>query len=92
MRRISRFCSSNTILFAMIMTLREMPALPQTFHIVSSERLLYKASSGGSSVRPCPAYREPDLLRLMPQFKIKNTYLLRNGIQEYLLIDQTHES
>jgi hypothetical protein len=85
MRRISRFCSSNSILFAMIITRREMPARPQTFQIVSSERLLYK-TSGGSSIKPCPAYREPDLLRLMPPFKIKNTYLLRNGIQEYLFI------
>jgi hypothetical protein len=74
----------------MIITRREMPGRPQTFHIVSSDRLLYK-TSGGFSVRPCPAYKEPDLLRLMPQFKIKSTYLLRNGVQEYLLIDRTHD-
>jgi hypothetical protein len=81
-RHVSRFCESRTILFALVSTRREIPARPRSYHIVGYDKLLYHTAT--QAIRPCPRYKEPDLRRLMPGFEVKSTYLLRNGIQEYL--------
>jgi hypothetical protein len=82
-RRIGDFCAMNALVYAMISTRKDIPAHSRSYHIVSSNRLVYKTP--GRAIRPCPLYKEPDLVRLMPQFNVKSTYILRNGIQEYLM-------
>jgi hypothetical protein len=82
-RRIGDFCAADALLFAMISTRKEIPARSRSYHIVSSNKLVYKTA--GRAIRPCPLYKEPDLVRFMPQFRVKSTYILRNGIQEYLM-------
>jgi hypothetical protein len=82
-RRIGSFCAADALLYAMISTRKEIPAHSRSYHIVSSEKLVYKTS--GRALRPCPLYKEPYLVRFMPQFRVKSTYILRNGIQEYLM-------
>jgi hypothetical protein len=82
-QHISDYCAPDAMLFAMISTRKDIPAHPRSYHIVDSSRLVYQTMS--EAVRPCPFYKEPDLLRLMPRFRVKNSYILRNGIQEYLL-------
>jgi hypothetical protein len=87
-RRVGDFCGADALLYAMISTRRDIPALSRSYHIVSSNRLVYRTTS--QAIRPCPLYKEPDLVRLMPQFKVKGTYILRNGIQEYLFVLRSH--
>lgn len=81
-RSLSRCCVEDTLLFALIWTRKEMPAAPQRFTIVGPDAIRYESMT--DSRRPCPQYREPDLTRAMPGFQVETTFLLRNGVQEYL--------
>jgi hypothetical protein len=80
--RLSQFCHQGTTLFALVSTLKEIPARPRSYHIVAPGKLLYRTAP--QEVRPCPRYKEPDISRRMIGFKVKGTYILRNGIQEYV--------
>ncbi len=81
-RQISRFCEQGSVLFALMATRKEIPARPRQYHIVQPEKLMYRSAT--QAIRPCPSYKEPDLCRWMPQFQVKSTFFLRNGMQEYL--------
>ena len=81
---LSRFCDSGTFFFVICSTLRVIPAAPINFRIADSETLLYAASS--TEVRPCPRYAPRDLGRLMTGFRVQNSFILRNGMQEYLFV------
>ena len=35
--------------------------------------------------RPCPQYKQHDLERALPELEVEITFLLRHGIQEYIL-------
>lgn len=80
--RLSQFCHSGTTLFALVSTRKEIPGRPRSYHIVGHDKLLYRTAN--QSVRPCPLYKEPDICRRMAGFRVKSTYILRNGIQEYV--------
>ena len=36
-------------------------------------------------MRACPQYTQLDLAHMMPAFSVRRSFLLRSGIQEYLL-------
>ena len=80
--RLSQFCHPGTTLLALVSTLKEIPARPRSYHILSHDKLLYRTAT--RAVRPCPRYKEPDISRWMTAFRVKSTYILRNGIQEYV--------
>ena len=52
--------------------------------LADDEHLIYEST--GSGRRPCPRHKQPDLERSMPGFRIDSSYLLRNGMQEYLWV------
>jgi hypothetical protein len=81
-RCLGPHCSRGTVLFAMISTRKQIPARPRSYQVLSSEKLLYQTPT--QAVRPCPSYKEPDLLRMLTGFHVKTSYLLRNGMLEYL--------
>lgn len=81
-RRVTPLCRRETRLFALISTRKQMPALPYDFRILNGETLDYGLRS--RAVRACPQYKEPDLARMLPGFQVESTYLLRNGMQEYV--------
>ncbi len=81
-RCLRPYSSAGTLFFSMISTRKQIPARPRSYQVVSSEKLLYQ--TGTQAVRPCPLYKEPDLVRLMAGFRVKTSYLLRNGMVEYL--------
>ncbi len=81
---LSRFCPPGALIFSLISTLESIPDKPGTYRIQDSETLQYPAP--GTILRRCPCYQEPDLLRLMPGFRVCNSFLLRNGFKEYLFI------
>jgi hypothetical protein len=72
------------VLFGLISTLKHIPEAPYQFKIIDSENLLYTQKS--SILRPCPQYEPSDLSELMPNFRICNSFLLRNGFKEYLFL------
>jgi hypothetical protein len=83
-RYIDAFCSKGTFFFAISSTLKEMPAIPTRFKILDAETLLYCA--GSSEMRPCPRYAPRDLSLLMSSFSVHNSYILQNGMQEYIFV------
>jgi hypothetical protein len=71
-------------LFALIAPHGDIPELPQRFEILSQESLRYTRHSAAR--RPAPGYREPELNRWIAPFAVHSSYLLRHGVQEYILI------
>lgn len=80
--RLGRFCRQGSLMFALIGTRPEMPARPRSFRILDRGRLLYETST--AAVCACPLYEERDLARSMPGFRVENTFLLRNGMKEFI--------
>lgn len=80
---IAPYCHQRTLLFAMIATRKEMPAKPTIFHILDREHLSFEPDRQWR--RTSPRYTEPDLRRGMPDFEVDVSFLLRNGLQEYML-------
>lgn len=81
--RLAQLCRRDCLVLAMISTLKSIPELPTRFLMIDAETLRYENSSRRE--RAAPGYREPDLGRLMPAFEVETSFLLRNGMQEYVL-------
>lgn len=79
----------GSLLFALVSFHPRIPDRPHHFQIVDPETLRYGDPSGLE--RPSPRYREPDLVRLLPGFEVTGSYLLRHGVQEYLLTRRAAE-
>ncbi len=81
-RRLEAFSRPGTTLLAMVSTRKEIPDRPTRFEVHDPQHLRYGTDS--SLLRPCPQYKEPELSRSMTAFEVESTFLLRNGVQEYL--------
>lgn len=79
---LGRLCPAGSLLLVLASTRREIPDRPNRFEIVDSDHLAYEPDAG--LLRPGPRYKEPVLRRCLPEFEVESTFLLRNGIQEYL--------
>lgn len=73
----------DSLLLALVWNRPEMPGLPMRFRILDRGRLSYEGAT--RSLLPAPRYREHDLERLLEGFRVERTFLLRSGLQEYLL-------
>jgi hypothetical protein len=82
-RQLADRTRPGALLFALISFHPRISDRPHRFQIMDQETLRYGDPSGLE--RPAPGYREPDLVRLFPAFEVTGSYLLRHGIQEYLL-------
>ena len=85
-RQLAPLCRPGASLFALIATRKVMANRPLNFEIAANDRLSYQM--GGNVQRTAPRYKEPDLSRAMVEFRVEGTFLLRNGMQEYLLTRQ----
>jgi hypothetical protein len=81
-RYLSRFCRPGTLVFALIFDLKEMPEEICTYRIVDGERLCYEY--GSTAVLPCPRHQPRAIAAAMPQFRVANSFRLRNGVVEFL--------
>lgn len=84
MRHLSRFCNRGTILFSLISTLKTIPEKPNRYQILDPQRLLYVVNS--SVMLDCPRYQQSELDHLLPNFRVGNSFILRNGFKEYLFL------
>ncbi len=82
-RHLAARCQPDALVFAIVSYLHQIPDRPHRFEILHEEGLLYGDASG--LTRPAPGYREPDLVRMLPGFEVEASYLLRHGVQEYVL-------
>jgi hypothetical protein len=85
---LSRYCKPGTRLYALVGIGKQVLDTPSRFEIVDDEQLRYGVAMAGG--RCCPQHSIPDLLRRLPEFAVKRTYLLRNGMQEYVFGYQTY--
>ena len=83
-RYLETFCAQGAFFFIMGATGKEIPTAPTTFKLVDAETLLYTA--GSAEVRPCPRYAPRDLSLLMSGFRVQSSYILQNGMQEYVFV------
>jgi hypothetical protein len=81
-RRLSEFSRPGSRLFALISTRKHIPDKPINYKIVDRESVLYEGTS--TVLRPCPRYEQSEIQRLMPSFRVTNSFLLRNGVKEYI--------
>ncbi len=66
----------------------QIPAVPLRYRIVDRDHLDSEApgrEADHAVMRPCPRYRQSDLVHMMPTLTVRRCYLLRNGVKEYLL-------
>jgi hypothetical protein len=84
MRRLSRWCNPGALLLALISSQPVIPAEPTVFRILDAERMLYETRS--PATRRGPRHNPRDVLKAMMGFEVSSSFLLRNGIQEYVFI------
>ena len=74
---------ADAYLYLLVYSQREMPALPMHFKAVAADKMEYQPLTGGT--RPSPRYNQTELMKLLRNFSVTKSVLLRNGMQEYLL-------
>jgi hypothetical protein len=88
MAHLAPACSPRVVAFALVSTLRQIPGAPRRYRIEDEDTLSWSAAA--DPPRPGPRRTQPELARLMPGFRVKSSFILRNGVQEYLL-ERRHE-
>lgn len=83
---LNDYCRPGTLLFCLSSRLKEIPARPTQFKIVDEQTLMY--SSESSQMRPSPRHTPLDFTQMMVGFRVHNSFLLKNGMQEYLFVHE----
>jgi len=79
---LGALCRPGGQLFALVATRGPISDQPMNFEILGRAALRYGATA--ASQRPSPGYRETGLERLLYAFAVQTSFLLRNGMQEYI--------
>ena len=81
--RLGRACRPEAPVLVFVSTRRTIPATPLRYRIVDRENVAHDGPR--EPTRPGPRYGQHDIRRLMPAFSVRRSFLLRTGIQEFLL-------
>ncbi len=81
-QRLGRWCRQGTRVFAMISSHPKIPASPTIFRILNREQISYEIPT--RETRPNPRYQPRDIDKLMARFTVIKSFLLHNGIREYV--------
>ena len=79
---ISRACKPGALLFMTVVTEGDLPDEPARMRIAEDGRLAY--APVGPATRSNPAYTPLALERMMPGFRLQHSFLLGEGMQDYL--------
>ncbi len=82
---LARQTAPDGVLFALLATHKTMPAQPQRYRVLDARTLETAAPEAAEEIQT-PRYRQPELERCLPHFRVETTYLLRGGMQEYILL------
>jgi hypothetical protein len=82
LRKLSRWCRPGTKLFVLISILPDIPVSPTKFRILSREQIIHEIPS--QETKPSPRHQPRDIVKLMEPFTVSCSFLLRQGIQEYV--------
>ncbi len=83
-RSLSPHCRPGTALFALISSQAQISATPTLFRIMDMESLGYEPTS--QETRQCSRHQPRDLAKVMGRFQVSSSFLLRNGVQEYVFV------
>ena len=80
---LTRFCCKHSLMFALVSNQSQMPKQSGRFKIRGPEHLqvVYPSHVKTES----PRHSQTHLGKIMPGFAVRRSYLLQNGMQEYLL-------
>jgi hypothetical protein len=81
--RLGPACRPEAPVLVFISTQRVIPATPLRHRIVDRENVAHDGPL--EPTRPGPRYGQHDLSRMMPAFSVRRSFLLRAGLQEFLL-------
>ena len=79
---LGQLCRPGGMLFALVATRGPICDQPLTFQILERDLLLY--GEPVAAERASPRYRESSLERQLEDFAVQTSFLLRNGMQEYV--------
>lgn len=83
-RHLSRFCKPGAALFALISSQPDIPDQPTIFRILDTESMVYETRT--QVTRRCPRHQPREVAKAMGLFQVSSSFLLRNGIQEYVFV------
>ncbi len=81
---LRRICRPGAFLFALVSILKQVPAQPYRFRIVDEETLSYERRS--PTDRPSPRFAPAEINDSLRGFRVDRSFLMRHGVQEYLLV------
>jgi SAM-dependent methyltransferase len=82
--QLRRYTNSGALLFSLISYHKQIPAQPYRFRIKDEQNLIYDRRTGAE--RPSPRLAPAEVTNLLKGFRVDRSFLLKHGIQEYLLI------
>jgi hypothetical protein len=82
--QLRRYTRPGSLVFAQISFLKTIPAQPYRFKIQDEEHLIYERTT--ASERPSPRLAPAEVTGLLKGFRVDRSFLLKHGIQEYLLV------
>lgn len=80
--RLAPTLEAGAQVLAFVWTRPTIPCAPLRYRMLDDENVVGEGAR--EPERPAPLYKQPDFARMMPGFAVSRSYLLRNGIQEYL--------
>jgi hypothetical protein len=82
--QLRRYTQRGALLFALISYHKTIPAQPYRFRIKDEQHLIYERRTGAE--RPSPRLAPAEVTNLLKEFRVDRSFLLKHGIQEYLLV------
>jgi SAM-dependent methyltransferase len=82
--QLRRYTNSGALLFTLISYHKQIPAQPYRFKIKDEQNLVYERRTGAD--RPSPRLAPAEVTNLLKGFRVDRSFLLKHGIQEYLLV------
>jgi hypothetical protein len=82
--QLRRFSHKGTLLLALISYHKQIPTQPYRFKIKDEQTLVYERRT--PSERPSPRLAPAEVTGLLKGFRVDRSFLLKHGIQEYLLV------
>jgi hypothetical protein len=85
--QLRRYTRPGGLVFAQISFLKTIPAQPYRYKIQDEEHLIYERHT--ASERPSPRFAPAEITGLLKGFRVDRSFLLKHGIQEYLLVRES---
>lgn len=83
-RYLSRYCRPGAFLFSLIFDRKQMPENITVYKAVDASHLAYEFC--GTGMRDCLRHQPRALLSVMSDFRVVESFRLRNGMVEYVYV------